>query len=44
MITRNASITPMCSSSPTLSSTSSAPSGSPANSLPTPIETHAPDS
>ena len=44
MMIVNTSITPMCSSRPTLSSTSSTPCGSPDSRFPTPIDTHAPDS
>ena len=40
---RNASITPMCSSSPTDSTTSNACGDSPVNRLPSPIDAHAPD-
>ncbi len=44
MITVKASITPMCSSSPTLSSTNRAPGSIPDSSRPTPSEMNAPDS
>ena len=40
---RNASITPMCSSSPTDSTTSNACGDSPVNRWPSPIDAHAPD-